>query len=401
MSKAQMELEAFEPATDTIDITRTVKLPLETSQQKTRLVDAGIEAYQSVLAYMADYLPSYQEYEWEPHNTHMYHHAKRGLPELPDHLDGRGFKTTLAQQAQKQVAESFKSWRKRGKDGDNPKGDFGNGSYLSLRGDDVTIVPNDRGYGLKASFISYNPVWFHINGGQYQHEFLERVTDPDDPTTSGKAELHQTKGGNLAAHLTVTWPVETYSVEDIQTTVGVDLNDDPLTACAVWSDATEAVEGVELYSGAEFRHYRERMKARKDKAMADGDLKAIKESRHDYWKYTDHVTNVASRRVVDMAVEHAPCQITLEDLTHIRETATDPIHDWPFAEIQEKIISKAQEEGIPVTMIDPRNSSMTCRKCGETNPAMRADREFDCWECGYEVHADVNAAINIAKGGVV
>lgn len=399
MSKAQSTLEAFEPSTDTVDITRTVKLPLETSNRKTRLVRAGIDAYQAVLSHMADHIPSYPTYQWEPRSTHMYHHAKRGLPELPDDLDGRGFKTTLAQQAQQQAAESFKSWRERGMPGDSPKGDFGNGSYLSLRNDDVTIVENDRGYGLKASFISYNPVWFHISGGDYQQEFLERIADQDDPTTSGSAELHIHGDDNLSAHLTVTWPVETYSVSDIHTTVGVDLNDDPLTSCAVWSSSDESVQDVALYSGSEFRHYRERMKERKDQAMRDGDLKAITESRRDYRKYTEHVTNVASRRVVDLALNHSPCQIALEDLTHLRETVDDPIHDWPYAELQEKIISKAQEDGLPVTMVDPRNTSITCRKCGETNPAMRDDRDFCCWECGYEVHADVNAAINIAQGG--
>jgi len=29
--------------------------------------------------------------------------------------------------------------------------------------------------------------------------------------------------------------------------------------------------------------------------------------------------------------------------------------------------------------------------------AVRDGREFVCWECGYEAHADVNAAINIAQ----
>lgn len=398
MSKTQQTLESFQPTKDTVSVTRTVKLPLQTSQRKNELVKHGIEAYQSVLSHMADRLPTYPEHEWEPHHSHMYHQAKRGLPELSDDVDGRGFKTTLAQMAQKQVAESFKSWRQRGKPGDSPKGDFGNGSYLGLRSDDIEIVENDSGYGLKVSFISYNPIWFGITSGDYQREFLERVVDENTDASAGKAELHLQDDGSLFAHQTVTWDVETYSVSDVTTTVGVDLNDDPLAAAAVWDGDTNSVEDVLMYSGAEFRHYRERMKRRKDEAMQDDNLKAIVESRRDYRKYTDHVTNIVSRRVVDLAVEHKPCQINLEDLTHLRETADNPIHDWPYAEIQEKIISKAQEEGIPVTMIDPRNTSMTCRKCGEVNPAMRSDRDFECWECGYEVHADVNAAINISKG---
>jgi len=396
MSKDQQTLESFEPAKDTVSVTRTVKLPLQTSQRKNKLVQLGIDAYQSVLSYMADRLPTYPEHEWEPQHSHMYHQAKRGLPDFPDGVEGRGFKTTIAQQAQKQVAESFKSWRQRGKPGKSPDGDFGQGNYLTLRTDDVSIEANDKGYGLKCSFISYNPIWFGITVGEYQQEFLDRVTDEETTAYAGKAELHR-EGNSLFAYQSITWDVETYTVSDVNTTVGVDLNDDPLVATAVWSDVNESVEDVMLYSGAEFRHYREQMKRRKDQAMRDDNLKAVVESRRDYRKYTEHVTNVASRRVVDLAVDHAPCQIQLEDLTHLREQVDDAIHDWPYAEIQEKIISKAEEEGIPVRMIDPTNTSTECRKCGEVNPAMRDGREFQCWECDYEVHADVNAAINIAQ----
>lgn len=396
MSKAQTSLTDWQPTTDTVSITRTIVVPLETSNQKNRLVRAGIDAYQSVLEYMSIHLPSYPDWEWEPHHSHMYHHAKRGLPDLPENIDGRGWKTTLAQEAQKQAAESFKSWRQRGKPGDSPRGDFGEGNYLSLRSDDVTLVPNETGYGLKTSFISYNSIWFGVGGGEYQREFLDRIADNDDSASLGSAELHL-HGDNLQAHLTVSWDVDTYSVDDVSTTVGVDLNDNPLAAAAVWSESDGCVDGVEMVSGSEFRHYRERMKRQKDRAMRDGNLKTVIESRRDYRKYTEHVTHMAARRVVDLAAKHTPCRIQLEDLTHLRETVDDPIHDWPYAEIQEKIISKAQEEGVPVKMIDPRNTSNTCRKCGETNPAMRDDRDFECWECGYEVHADVNAAINIAQ----
>jgi len=397
MSEAQQTLEAFEPATDSVSITRTVKLPLQTSQRKNELVRIGIDAYQSVLSYMADRLPNYPEHEWVPRHSHMYHQAKRGLPDFPDDISGRGFKGSLVQQAQNQVSESFKSWRQQGKPGESPKGDFGQGDYLLIRSDEIEIVANDSGYGLKTGFISYNPVWFRIITGDYQQEFLERVVDDTDTASAGEAELRLTDDGQLFAYLSVSWEVETYAVSDIATTIGVDLNDDPLAVAAVWNDTQKSVDDVLFYSGSEFRHYREQMKRQKSKAMQDDNLKAVVESRRDYRKYTNHVTNVVSRRVVDLATEHTPCQIQLEDLTHLRETVENPIHDWPYAEIQEKIISKAQEKGVPVTLIDPRNTSIECRKCGEVNPAMRSGREFECWECGYEVHADLNAAVNIAQ----
>ncbi|PSQ23235.1 hypothetical protein BRD04_03350 [Halobacteriales archaeon QS_9_67_17] len=386
-------LADFAPDTDEIDITRTIRCKLQTSAAKNELVRQGIDAYQQVAAHMADVLPSYPAYEWNLQNTQMYHQSKRALPD-----DDTNYKTTLAQMAKNDVVESFTSWRERGQQGESPRGAFGDADYLTLRHDDCQVHENDRGWGLKTSFISYNRVWFHLQPGNYQREFLSRVTDEDDPASAGSCELHFQADGTLYAHLTVTWPVEVYKPEDVTTTVGVDLNDDPLVCMAVVTGDT--VETVEMESGSEYRHHRERVKKRRAEAMRQNNLKAVKETRLQYRRYTDHITNVASQRVVETAAAHAPAVINLEELTDYRETAEDPIHDWPFAEIQEKIAYKAREEGIPVQKIDPRNTSVTCRMCGETNPTFRDEREFNCGSCGYEVHADVNAAINIAHGGI-
>lgn len=385
---SETTIDDFTPDTEEISITRTVRCKLETSVTKNELVQKGINSYQQVTDYMADRLPTYPDWEWSPQHTHMYHQAKRGLPE-----DDTNYKTTIALEAQKEVAEAYASWRERGKPGDRPHRDFGDQNYIRLGSQDVEIVENNRGWGIKTSFISYNPVWFHIDAGEFQREFLQRITDGD--ASAGSAELHLEPDGTLYCHLSVSWGVETYSIDDVQTRVGVDLNDDPLVAVAVWNGSD--VDEVELVSGAEFRHHRERMKRTKDQAMADDNLQAIQDARRNYQKYTDHITNHASRRVVDIAVEYRPCGIHLEDLTYLRETVDDPIHDWPYAQIQEQIVAKAQEEGIPVGIVDPRDTSRECRHCGTVSEASRTDREFHCIDCGYEVHADVNAAINIAQ----
>jgi len=110
MSDAQEDLDVFTPETTSIDITRTIRLKLATSTEKNKTIQQGIDAYQQVLSFMADRLPTYPEYQWRPHNNQMYHQAKRGLPD-----DNIEYKSTLALQAQKQVAEAFVAWRERGK----------------------------------------------------------------------------------------------------------------------------------------------------------------------------------------------------------------------------------------------------------------------------------------------
>lgn len=116
----------------------------------------------------------------------------------------------------------------------------------------------------------------------------------------------------------------------------------------------------------------------------DSNLGAVVDGSRDYWRYTDHITNVASRRVVEFDSEHTPCRIHFEELTHLRETVDDPIHDWPYGQIQDQIVAKAHEAGIPVQMVDPRGTSRECRRCGTVADASRDDSEFVCIDRGYQ-----------------
>lgn len=392
MGAEQATLNTYAAGTTTETVTRTIRARLETSTQKNERVRGGIEEYQQMAAYVADILPSFPEHSWVARNTTLYRVVTREFP-----TDERGVKATIAREASQKVAEAFDAWASRGKPGDRPS--FGDGTQIRLSHQDVEIAENDRGWGLKASFIPYKPVWFHIDDGGYQREYLERITDDEDDASAGSAEL-RLDDGTLWCNLTVSWDVEVYEPGDVSTYLGVDLNDDPLYAVAVVSSPdteTETIDEVEMHSGAEYRHHRERVKQKRAEAMERDDLRAIKSTGLTYDRYTDHITNVVSREIVDLAVEHAPCAIRIEDLTHYRETADDPIHDWPFAEIQEKIAYKATEAGIPVEVVDPRNTSVTCRRCGQTDPTYRDGVDFNCRRCRYEVHADVNASINIAR----
>jgi len=256
------------------------------------------------------------------------------------------------------------------------------------------IVENERGFGVKTRFIPYDPVWFHINARPYVREYLERVCAGN--ASAGTAEIRLADDGSVWLHLPVSWEIDVYQPAEVNTTVGVDIGETVIYAAAVVG-ASGDVNAVEMQSGREFRHYREELQRKRDRLQQKGDLQGVKATRGDQQRYTEQVLDTASREIVNLAVEHAPATIKLEDLTHYRETADDPIHDWPFAELQEKIAYKAKAEGLPVEVVNPRNTSITCRKCGHSGPTYRDGNEFECRICGYEVHADVNAAINIAS----
>ncbi|WP_350280426.1 transposase [Kribbella sp. HUAS MG21] len=65
----------------------------------------------------------------------------------------------------------------------------------------------------------------------------------------------------------------------------------------------------------------------------------------------------------------------------------------------ERLEHKAPER---VEKIDPAYTSQTCSLCGHCTPKSRENQAvFRCVACGHRMHADVNAAINIAAGRAV
>ena len=77
--------------------------------------------------------------------------------------------------------------------------------------------------------------------------------------------------------------------------------------------------------------------------------------------------------------------------------------DWSYFQLQEFITYKAKQHGIIVRKVNPYRTSQTCSCCGHWEEGQRVDRDtFICKnpECkwfGKKIHADLNAAINIAK----
>ena len=65
------------------------------------------------------------------------------------------------------------------------------------------------------------------------------------------------------------------------------------------------------------------------------------------------------------------------------------------------IIYKVEERGGKVKLVNPKNTSRTCPKCGMVAAENRKREAFKCVACGYEADADVNAAVNILTAGLV
>jgi putative transposase len=61
--------------------------------------------------------------------------------------------------------------------------------------------------------------------------------------------------------------------------------------------------------------------------------------------------------------------------------------------------NKAEEAGSIVVLVNPKNTTQECSRCGQIVKKELKDRIHSC-DCGYVADRDENAAINILRGGL-
>ena len=136
------------------------------------------------------------------------------------------------------------------------------------------------------------------------------------------------------------------------------------------------------------------------KLSENGLLKEVKKTKNKYRRYMKEKNHQVSREIINFSQKYVKPIIVLENLHKFRKQ-----NDWTFFELRCFIEYKALEQGIPVVAVDPKNTSNRCNRCGYTDPLNRKGIHFNCLACEYQVNADVNAAINLAKllknGGLV
>jgi IS605 OrfB family transposase len=195
-------------------------------------------------------------------------------------------------------------------------------------------------------------------------------------------------------HVVVTVPAP--AVEPTDEVVGVDLG---LAQPAVTSH--NQFLGKRVWKDIEGRLFSLKRKLqRKGSKSAKRHLRTVRGKQARFRRDCDHVL---AKQIVQSAQPGAT--IVLENLTDIRkrskirkQTKTSRrVHSWSFAQIKGFVAYKAEERGCTVVAVDPRHTSQTCSCCGHVARNNRRSRgRFVCRVCGFELHADLNAARNIA-----
>jgi len=197
-----------------------------------------------------------------------------------------------------------------------------------------------------------------------------------------------------------------------------------LATCAVPEEDDEAVDGVlgidlgikELATDGDGDHfsgegveakrlwYSERRAALQSVGTPSAKRRLKKLSGRER-RFRRDINHQISKRLVEKAKDTGRA-IALEDLGGIRDRVTvrksqrARHHSWSFFQLRSFIEYKAKRAGVPLVLVDPRNTSRRCSVCGHCEKKNRKTQsEFVCRSCGHSMNADVNAALNIGAKG--
>jgi len=216
-----------------------------------------------------------------------------------------------------------------------------------------------------------------------------------------------------------------YRNGDFYLAVCVDVPEPPADEPAEWLGVDLGIVNIatdsdgESYSGAQVNGLRKRyakLRSKLQKKAAEkrklskrpkSILRLLKKRSKKEHRFVTNVNHAIAKRLVAKAKGTAR-GIALEDLTGIRERITvskaqrRTQHSWAFRQLRAFIEYKAKLAGVPVALVDPRNTSRTCPVCGCVDKHNRPNQaHFRCTSCGFAGPADVIAARNIASRAAV
>ena len=208
------------------------------------------------------------------------------------------------------------------------------------------------------------------------------------------ADLLQHADGRWWLHVVVT--VEPPVIAQTQDVVGIDLG---LAQPAVTS--TNQFLGKKAWKATEGRYFR--LRRRLQRCGTKSAKRHLRHLRHTQARFRRDCDHVLSTQLVQSVAPGGT--LVLENLTNIRQrvrakrqTPTKRrLHSWSFAQLTSFLTYKAEERGLTVAKVDPRHTSQTCSCCGhQARNNRRSQSRFVCRACGFELHADLNVARNIA-----
>lgn len=215
----------------------------------------------------------------------------------------------------------------------------------------------------------------------------------------------QQRDGNWTILVTLKKEFVVSEPNPTQTVVGIDVGTNILATLSVYAPAKKKVL-KQIYLGKDVSQTKRNIGIRRSKLQASERVswrarRTLRKLREYETKYTKTRCFEIAHQIVNIAREHS-ATIAIEDLTHLNRTKlrkknNRKVKRMPYAMFRQALESVAWQNGIPVTAINPRNTSKTCSRCGAKRSVN--GRTFKC-KCGLIVNRDRNASVNIAQRAV-
>ena len=237
---------------------------------------------------------------------------------------------------------------------------------------------------------------------ELQHT-LHKIIDKEYKV--GQSSLQFDRNNNLILNLNLDIPDKVKAEVVKDRVLGVDLGIKyPAYMCL--NDDTYKREHIGSID--DFLRIREQMQDRRRKLQHDlkfikggkgrnKKMQALDRLRDKEKNFATTYNHMISKNVVEFAKKNQCEYINMEKLT--KDGFNNAIlRNWSYYQLQQYIEYKAEREGIKVRYIDPAYTSQTCARCGHIDKDNRQTQEkFICTKCGFELNADHNASINIAR----
>lgn len=392
---------------------RKLKLTIVNDNEEARkeqyqfIRDAQYAQYQALnlaMGYvMTGYLASNRDVKSEQFKEHQ-KGLKNSNPIFTGIEFGKGIDTlsSVTQKVKKDFSTSLKNGLAKGeRTATNYKRTF----PLMTRGRNLTFYEQDGDILIKWVNKIIFKVVFNArkeNTLELQHTLNKILSDEYKVMQSS---LEFDKNNNLILNLTIDIPYKQQEEFIEGRTLGVDLGI-AVPAYICLSDDTYKRQGLGSYE--DFFKVRQQMKSRrqrlqkqlklvkggKGRAKKLNAMKQFNEKERNFAKTYNH--NL-SREIVNFAKTHKCEQINLENLTG-NTFDSKILGSWSYYELQEMITYKADRVGIKVKKVSAAYTSQTCSRCGHVDKENRQTQDkFKCSKCEFELNADHNAAINIAR----
>ena len=366
--------------------TRTVPVKLDVDESAADLLHQTTDHFLEAANYVVDVA-------WEPDWKITSKQKLHGLTYY-DVRDGSPLPANLVQAARNRAAEAVKGvierW-KEGKKASKPEFSSRFASYdartVTVNGDHATLATIDG--RVTAEFV--------LPDEQRDTPHSSYLFN-DDYDLKGATLHYDTVEDCFYLHVRTKPAVEndTADTGDAKhvSVLGVDLG---ITNIATTSTGC-------FWSGGELNHWHREYEKRRGGLQQTGTRWAHINVQRVGRKQTgrfEQLLHTISNELVDEALVNDCTHIVFEQLKGIRERLphANAVHKWAFHRLFEYVTYKAESEGLVVKQINPAYTSQRCSKCGFTHEDNRLHNngqdEFECLKCGYDVHADYNAAKNI------